>query len=195
MTTPSHGSRPFGGARTEDQRRFRRRKGLLGRFVRSRRGATAVEFAIVAAPFFATLYAIIQISVLYFAETMLETGVAEAARMIRTGQAQSAGWTEAEIRTLICSNVYGLIDCDNDLVVDVRSFPSFQDVDIPPAIDETTGELAPGTFDAGLGGEVVIFRAFYSYKLPIPDTITGISNMSGGRRLMAASAAFRNEPF
>jgi Flp pilus assembly protein TadG len=148
----------------------------------------------IATPFLATLYAILQVSLLYFAESMLETGVAEAARMIRTGQAQSAGMSENEIRALICGHLAGLVKCDGNLVVDVRAFPSFEDVAVPPAIG-ADGELAAGTFNAGVGSEVVIFRAFYAYKLPIPDTVTGLSNMSGGRRLMAASAAFRNEPF
>lgn len=164
------------------------------RFLLARDGATAVEFAIVAIPFFITLYAIVQISILYFAESMLETGVAEAARMIRTGQAQAAGMDEDAIRTLVCSHVYGLIDCSNGLVVDVRAFPSFGSVSVPSAIGDD-GEIAAGAYDAGAGGEVVIFRVFYAYKLPIPDTVTGISNMSSGRRLMAATAAFRNEPF
>jgi Flp pilus assembly protein TadG len=148
----------------------------------------------VAAPFFFTLYAIVQVSLLYYAESMLETGVAEAARMIRTGQAQSASMGENEIRALVCGHVFGLIDCADGLVVDVRAFPSFQDVAVPPPVGDD-GEIAAGTFNAGTGSEVVIFRVFYAYKLPIPDTVTGLSNMSGGRRLMAASAAFRNEPF
>jgi Flp pilus assembly protein TadG len=171
-----------------------RRPSAWRRFLRARRGATAVEFAIVATPFMITLYAIVQVSLLYFAQSMLETGVAQAARMIRTGQAQSAGMDEAAIRTLVCSRVYGMIDCDDGLTVDLRAFPSFEDVVVPPAVGDD-GEIAAGTFNAGTGGEVVIFRVFYAYTLPLPDTGTGIANMSGGRRLMAASAAFRNEPF
>jgi Flp pilus assembly protein TadG len=193
MRSPTAGLRSIGGDRTEQERKIGRRS-VWGRFLRSRDGATAVEFALVAAPFFVTLYAIVQVSLLYYAEAMLETGVAAAARMIRTGQAQSAGMTENEIRTLVCDRVFGLINCSEGLVIDVRAFPSFEDVALPPPIGGD-GELAPGTYNAGVGSEVVIFRVFYSYKLPIPDTVTGLSNMSGGRRLMAASAAFRNEPF
>ena len=194
MRSLSFGSRSFGGARTKTGRKGLRRWGILKRFAQARRGATAVEFAIVAAPFFATLYAIIQVSILYFAESMLETGVAEAARLIRTGQVQAASMDASAIRTVVCNHVYGILDCQNGLKVDVRSFPSFNDVAVPSALGDD-GEIAPTTFDPGKGSEVVIFRVFYAHKLPIPDTITGISNMSDGRRLMAASAAFRNEPF
>jgi Flp pilus assembly protein TadG len=193
MRSPSAGLRSVGGGRTGQEHTIGRRS-VWRRFLRARDGATAVEFAMVAAPFFVTLYAIVQVSLLYYAESMLETGVASAARMIRTGQAQAAGMGENEIRALVCSRVFGLIDCNEGLVVDVRAFPSFEDVAVPPPIGGD-GELAAGTYNAGAGSEVVIFRVFYSYKLPVPDTVTGLSNMSGGRRLMAASAAFRNEPF
>jgi Flp pilus assembly protein TadG len=93
----------------------------------------------VATPFFVTLYAIVQVSLLYYAESMLETGVAEAARMIRTGQAQSASMGENEIRALVCGHVFGLIDCNEGLVVDVRAFPSFEDVAVPPAVGGAIG--------------------------------------------------------
>ncbi len=183
------------GEPTSQSHAPRRRSGLLRRFRSSRDGAAAVEFGIVAAPFFALLMGIFQVTIVYFAQSMLETGVAEAARLIRTGQAQTSGMDEAAIRTAICDNVYAFIDCSNGLVVDVRSFPSFTDVDVPDPLDGD-GEIDESTsFSPGAGSEVVVFRAFYAFDLPIPDGITGLSNMTGGRRLLAASASFRNEPF
>ena len=62
---------------------------LLRRFRRDHKGAAAVEFGIIAAPFFALLMGIFQVTVIYFAQSMMETGVAEAARMVRTGQVQT----------------------------------------------------------------------------------------------------------
>jgi hypothetical protein len=52
------------------------------------------------------------------------------------------------------------------------------------------------TYDPGVGGDVVVVRTFYEWdiaaKLPKP---IGLSNMANGARLLAATAAFRNEPF
>lgn len=181
-------------ARSTHRKRTRLAR-LLRRFRQDRDGVAAIEFGIVAAPFFALLMGIFQVTVIYFAQSMMETGVAEAARMVRTGQVQGSGMTETDIRTLICSNVYAFIDCDNGLVVDVRNFPSFQDINVPDPL-QPDGELNESTtFSPGAGSEVVVFRAFYAFDLPIPEGITGLSNMPGGRRLLAASASFRNEPF
>src|SRR5690606_1551422 len=148
MHSPSSPVRPVGGGRGGQDGQSARWQSAWRRFGRAREGATAIEFAMVALPFMITLYAIIQISLLYFAESMLETGVAEAARMIRTGQAQADAMDEAAIRTLVCSHVFGLIDCDEGLVVDVRAFPSFEDVAVPPPVGGD-GEIAAGTFNAG----------------------------------------------
>lgn len=168
----------------------------IRRFGRNENGATAVEFAVIALPFFALLYGILQVSLLYMAQEVLETGVYEAARLVRTGQVQAGGMDEDDIRKAICGNTSGLVpDCEDDLVLDVRSFRTFQAVSLPPPLD-SKGELNESTsFSPGAGGEVVIFRAFYAYSLPIPDGVTGLANMSDGRRLLAASASFRNEPF
>lgn len=173
--------------------RFLPRK--VKRFRADKNGATAVEFALVALPFFALLYGVMQVTLLYIAQETLDSGMHEAARMIRTGQAQSGGLTEAGMRTIICANVAMIANCDNELVLDVRSFPDFGSVSVPAALD-STGEINSGTaFETGSGGEVVIVRAFYAYKMPIGDSLSGLSNMSGGRRLIATTAAFRNEPF
>ena len=52
------------------------------------RGATAVEFALVAAPFFALLIAILQTALIFLAQQVLQTATTEAARLVMTGQAQ-----------------------------------------------------------------------------------------------------------
>ncbi len=59
------------------------------RFARNKQGTTAVEFGLVAAPFLALLFAIIETAVVFFAGQTLETAVADTARLIMTGQAQA----------------------------------------------------------------------------------------------------------
>jgi Flp pilus assembly protein TadG len=61
------------------------------RFARDRKGATAVEFAFVAAPFFLLVFAILEIALIFFASAIIEEAVADAARDIRTGELQSSG--------------------------------------------------------------------------------------------------------
>lgn len=176
-------------------RRARLLSRLLGRFRRNEKGATAIEFAIVATPFLALLIAIFETTLIFFTQSALETGVANAGRLIRTGQAQTQGISEAAFKTAICDSLAGYLDCQNKLTVDVRSFDNFGGITLPPALDED-GELNGGTaFSPGGTSQVVVVRAFYVWDMITPDHITGLSNMPDGKRLIAAASAFRNEPF
>jgi Flp pilus assembly protein TadG len=95
------------------------------RFRRNGRGSAAVEFALVAPVFFALLFAIIETGVMFFASQQLETITQESARMILTGQAQTASYTEAQFQNYVCSQVPvpALFTCGN-IYVDVKSYPS-----------------------------------------------------------------------
>src|ERR1700693_2245277 len=69
---------------------------MLSRFRRNRRGSTAVEVALVAPVFFALLFAILETAIVFFADQVLETMTQNSARMIMTGQAQTAAYTQAQ---------------------------------------------------------------------------------------------------
>ena len=55
---------------------------ILRRFRRNRRGSAAVEFALVAPIFFAVLFAIIELALVFFASQILETVTQDCARLI-----------------------------------------------------------------------------------------------------------------
>jgi len=171
------------------------RVSIVRRFTDDRSGSSAVEFAIVSIPFFTVLFGIVETAVVFFGGQTLETGVAAAGRMIRTGQVQTQGITEAQFRTLVCQNQPVLPDCNNKLVVDVRSFPNFGGVNLPDPLDADGNLTNNFTYQPGVAGDVVVVRTFYVWDMLIPDPITQLSNMSGSQRLIAATAAFRNEPF
>jgi Flp pilus assembly pilin Flp len=59
---------------------------ILRRFGRNRKGAAAVEFALVAPIFFAVLFAIIELALVFFASQILETVTQDSARLVMTGQ-------------------------------------------------------------------------------------------------------------
>src|ERR1039457_1380631 len=93
----------------------------LRRFRRSRRGSAAVEFALVAPVFFALLFAIIETAVVFCAGQVLETITQNSARMLMTGQAQTAAYTATQFKTYVCSQIPALFNC-NGIYVDVESF-------------------------------------------------------------------------
>ncbi|MEQ1863802.1 MAG: TadE/TadG family type IV pilus assembly protein [Micropepsaceae bacterium] len=168
---------------------------LLSRFKRAESGASAVEFSFVALPFFLLIYAIVDVSLIFFASTTLENGLIAAARQIRTGEAQAANMTTAQFRELVCNQISMLLGCDGRLGIDVRQFAGFGGVVLPPALDENGNLSGNMAFQPGTAGDVVVVRAFYTWPMLTPTVGIQFANMSGGHRLLEASIAFRNEPF
>jgi Flp pilus assembly protein TadG len=172
---------------------FARRR--LADFARDNNGAAAVEFALVATPFFFLLFGILEIALIFFATAIIEDSVSEAARDIRTGQLQTAGGTEQDFRAAICQRITTIADCGR-LRVDVRPFNDFSSANMgAPMTDDGDLDDQNFTFEPGEAGEVVVVRVFYDWQLLGPGFVNGLSNMSGNRRLISAATAFRNEPF
>src|SRR5688572_16128313 len=99
------------------------------RFARGEDGIAAVEFGIVAAPFLALMFAIMETAIVFFASQTLETAVADSARLIMTGQAQSQSFSQAQFKSAVCAKVGGLFDCAGGLQIDVKTYSSFGSVD------------------------------------------------------------------
>src|SRR5215472_12297774 len=91
----------------------------LGRLIERQEGTAAVEFAIVAAPFLALVFAIMETALVFFAGQALETAVAQSSRWIMTGQAQTAaggGFQASDFSNKVCSYVTGLFNCAGIMV-------------------------------------------------------------------------------
>ena len=167
---------------------------LLTRFRKSKSGATAIEFAIVALPFITLMFAIFDVSLVYFSTSVLESSVASASREIRTGQVQSSGMTESQFRQLVCDRISALMACDSRLMIDVRRFNNFGSIATPPALNANGSFAGNQQFNAGGSGDVIVVRAFYAWPMLTPSGLV-YSNMTGHARLLSATTAFRNEPF
>ncbi|MEM9054639.1 MAG: TadE/TadG family type IV pilus assembly protein [Pseudomonadota bacterium] len=168
----------------------------LKRWAEDKRGIAAVEFALIATPFFFLLFGLLEVCVLFIMSSVLEHGVNEAARSIRTGEMQQNGFGQAVFKAAICAELFDLLDCDAKLQLDVQTFSNFSTTDNPNPIDGD-GNLNSDSFgfDPGGANEIVVVRVFYEWELITPLLTKPLSNMSGDRHLLQATAAFRNEPF
>ncbi len=176
---------------------MRRRIGrlLLSRFIKSKNGTAAIEFGIVAIPFFMFLMGIMEISVLFFGGVALENGMVEAARQIRTGQLQFGGGGANQFRNIVCDSIDAFMSCDpSELYIDVRTFDDFGNVNFEdPLEDDDLGDDLQ--FDPGQGGDVILVRVFYTWDVITPLIGELFVNTSDDYRLVASGMAFRNEPF
>src|SRR5262249_4841983 len=167
----------------------------IGRFVRRQHGVAMVEFGLVAAPFLALVFAIIETAVVFFAGQALETAVADSSRLILTGQAQSQSFDASAFKNAVCNKIYGLFDCQNGVYIDVRTFSSFASVTMPSPIDAQGNFQSNFSYQPGGPGDIVVVRLFYQYPVYVSLLGFNLSNINGGKRLLAATAAFRNEPY
>jgi Flp pilus assembly protein TadG len=179
-------------------------KRLLRKYRASEGGGTAVEFAIVGGPFLYLLCVILEMGMMLFTEYALEHAEAQAARLIRTGQAQNDGMTADNFKQIVCDNV-PFLDCESKLFVDVRKYEDFASVSAPSAIStdadgnsEMSDDITVSAqFDPGGPGDVVVVRVYYAWDLFVPSIpgMSGFSNLSGYRRLLSTTFAFQNEPY
>jgi len=170
-------------------------KTLTKRFRRDASGATAVEFALIAGPFFALIFAVLESTMIFFASVTLENGLLEVSRYIRTGQAQQMDMTAAEFKNELCSQIDMMLDCEN-LTIEVETFDNFSSVAFSEPIDENGNFTASPNYDIGHAGDIVMVRVFYAWDVFTPGVGFVMANMNDGQqRLLSASTAFRNEPF
>jgi Flp pilus assembly protein TadG len=171
----------------------------LRRFGRSRRGSAAVEFAIVILPFFLLTIGLAEISMIGFAQTSLDFGVSEAARQIRTGRAQMDGLDGDDIQDMICDETtrFMVLDCENNLHLDVKTFASFVDADNAAADPIQNGAFTEDGmgYTPGAPSDIVVVRAYYQWQIMTPMFEPVFENVDGGERILVTTMMFRNEPY
>jgi Flp pilus assembly protein TadG len=183
-------------------------KRALRRFARREEASAAIEFGMVAAPFLAMLFAILETALVFFASQTLETAVADASRLILTGQAQTAGYDQAAFLNQVCPKISALFNCSK-LIVDVQKVTSGDFDDANTGAPKDSGGNIPvdadgnlkftPSFNMGSAGEVVVVRLMYQWPIYVPviGWITAFtpSMTKSSSQLLIATAAFRNEPY
>lgn len=178
---------------SQDRRPRRGPLARLRRFLRDRRGVTAVEAAMIMPVFLLIIFGIFEVAMLYFVAAALEGQVSEASRQIRTGNVQGEDDPLAAFRALLCGPLSIAIDCD-EIIVDVRTYTNFSGVTYPEFIDED-GEPDEAQFLPGAAREIIVVRASYRWDLLIPGMGLYLGDNGNSYKTLSATAVFRNEPF
>lgn len=169
-------------------------KRLARRFIREQDGAAAVEFALVALPFLALLFAILETALVFFAGQTLETAAAESSRLIMTGQAQTANYTKEDFKTQVCNRIYGLFSC-SEIYVDVKQYTAFSTANNTAPVTNGTFDTSKMDYVPGGPGCIEVVTLYYQWPIYVSLLGSGLSNLNGNKRLLAATAVFRNEPY
>lgn len=180
---------------------MRRLRRLRRRYREETDGATAVEFGIVAIPFLALVFGILELALIFFIGSAMSQSVSDTGRLVRVGAFQGCG-KAAEFKALVCDGMKGLMGCENNLRIDLMTASSFQSVKI---VDPGDGGVDPddddkavddGTFATTGPSDPVILKATFYYPMALPNFMTRLESIPGsGRHIITSTTAFRNEPF
>jgi Flp pilus assembly protein TadG len=168
---------------------------LPRRFVRQCNASSTVEFGLLAAPFVALVFAILQTAIIFFAGQSLETAAATASRLILTGQAQTAGWSAAQFKQHVCNAITGIFSCQSGVYVDVETYSSFAAVNLGMPVTNGTFNSGSLGYNPGGPGDIVVVRLYYKYPVYVDLFGFNLSSINGGFNLLAATAVFKNEPY
>ncbi|MFD0917022.1 TadE/TadG family type IV pilus assembly protein [Pseudahrensia aquimaris] len=163
------------------------------RFRKSEDGATAVEFAMICAPFFMIVGSIFEFAVAYLVQGMLHHGAADVARLVRTNQITAGTHTEAQFKQVVCGLPYmGLFDCER-LVVDLQTVAQFGAPGTPRNADGTLNTQNM-SFSPGGPNSINVMRLYYEFPV-LMAWMQGLgTDATPNGRLMTATQAFMIEP-
>lgn len=185
-------------------RLIRRRKNWIDKSIaRDRRGATAIEFALVAPVFLALMMSTFEVGWFYFVNSVTDAATTKAARLIRTGQVQSWAGSPKQVYQqfydVVCDVVSAFGDCPTHLTVEVQTFLTFQDLaadnSAPVCANDMPAKKAAIPFSPGAELEIVRVRVCLLYKTVNPAIGLRLADSANSTRKIIATALFRNEPF
>lgn len=182
----------------------RARRGFLGRFRRDDRGVYAVEFGLLALPFFGLLCASAEVAWVSFNAEQLQAAVDRAARQVMTGAAQTNNYATpaAFVSALLCPTDGSRLlpaswDCSK-LILDVRTAASFASADTGRSF--YTGQTQ---YCLGNPSTIVVVRAAYPMSAALPLSIgnrfvglaNDVPNAPGWFHVLTGTAVLKTEPY
>ena len=133
----------------------------------------------------------LEVGLIFWAAYELDNATLTASRLIKTGQAQTNNYTQADMITQICNQVAILSDCNSKLQLTVQSFSSFNCV----ANSTQAGCTPANNYNLGRGSQIELVTSSYEWPLFNFATVALLSNLPDGNRLIQSAAVFQNEPF
>ena len=169
----------------------------VSRFCAARHGATAVEFALIAPAFLATLIAVLETTLFLFAQATLQNAAVTAGRMFMTGQAQNSNLTQAQFAADVCPMISALFTCGN-LMVNVQAYSAFSSASAsaPTLTYNAQGQVNnTWSYTAGTPGQVMVVQLIYQWPIVSGPFGYVLSNLGNGTAEMMGVTAFRVEPY
>ncbi len=185
----------------------RKKNSVFKRLRRDEGGVTALEFAMLAGPFFAFIFAIMEVAFWFIGTQVLDNAVMQVGRKARTGEALTM--SQADFVNEICQLSQPLFpNCSNQIIVNVKPYNSFASSGFTDNSD-ANGNLDPNATSSVTPcppNSVCVVEAELEWDLlfNIPSKFATIMGMedgldlasgSNGKTRIKSTMVFRTEPY
>ena len=165
----------------------------IGQFCKEDDGATAVEFGMLALPFFLLFMSIIECSLLFFSGQMMESAVDTVGRSVRVGILKQTTTAE-EFRTAVCDEAKILFDCPK-LKIDLKVVDTFSALgNMPMPVGGALDDSLYG-YSALDREKIIMITASYEWPIYTNYLQKYMSGLNSGNALITAVSVFRSEPY
>lgn len=152
-------------------------------------GVVAVEFAVLAVPFFLLLFAIMEIALVLLAAMQIEHATDRTSRWVMTGEIKREA---GAIRSAVCGDISLPIDCGS-LRIDYREVASVKDFVLPSLTAGRSVDAGAFAFATISNPSFASLRVAYEWPVVIKPLMAFFSNIDGGRIFLASTALVRIE--
>jgi Flp pilus assembly protein TadG len=188
----------------------------FNRLANDRRGASALEFAMVGLPMILLLMGSLEMGLVFILNLNLNNATASMARNLRVGTNIAPGASVgassgsqldlSDFKTALCAKLQLVpsATCLTQLQVDVRALTAFTNQTIPNPISNSTFSTSGFCFYSGTSGSVVLVRTYYLWPVITPAILSMLVNVttfsgsngttSGQWMALQSTQVFKNEP-
>lgn len=167
---------------------------LLRSLSKDREGSAAIEFAILALPFFVVIFAIAEIAIMFFVDSGLDAALHKAVRQVRVGVAKSGNWDVTKFKQVVCGELSFSFDCSSKLKVRATVVTDMSS--ITKASPISSGSLnVTEDFNLGDSGSYVLVQAFLPWNPTFKLYSISSAQLSDGSYVLGSAELIKNEPF
>ncbi|MGM0423076.1 MAG: TadE/TadG family type IV pilus assembly protein [Pseudomonadota bacterium] len=166
------------------------------KYVKQQDGATAIEFGLLAVPFFFLILGTIEMSLFYASGVTLEGAATAASRLIRTGQVQKSGDPQTAFEQTMCDKAGAVLSCDEIVYEVINLGDSFSGANSTPPSYDAEGNMIPSGFEPGDAEDVIMVRLSYRHDFFSPLLGPFLGDDTGtNSALHTSTVVLRTEPY
>ncbi len=168
---------------------------VLTRWMKREDGSTAIEFAMLSMPFIYILIGIMEISLMFASNSVLDGATQDAARMIRTGEIQQSNGDQLGMfKDKLCDRAKVLLNCTR-LQLEVVEMDKFSDFASYAPVYDKDGNLSSRGFTPGGVNTINLIRVSYKYKFATPLIGNLLATDGAMGRTMISTVVLETEPY